>query len=174
MVALATWQWRTTDSAKRAAQTAERLAKGTADGLVVNVAQGLRHVEGMRAESVRKMLETAKGAFDKLAAAFPGDLGLQGRRAAMLNEFSKTYRALGDLDSALSAYLDSVAIGERLTRLDATNTTWQRDLAVAHVGIGDTQKSEGNLADTLSSYRTALASFERLPPDGPQQYPMAA
>jgi tetratricopeptide (TPR) repeat protein len=172
LVALATWQWRTADSAKRAAQTAEQLAKGTADSLVINVAQGLRQVEGMRAESVRKILETAKGTFDKLAAASPGDLGLQGSRAAMLNEFGETYHALGDLNSALSAYLDSVAIGERLTRLDATNTTWQRDLAVAHVGIGDTQKSEGNLADALTSYRTALASFERCPrrpptiPDG--------
>ena len=68
-MALATWQWRTADSAKRAAQTAEQLAKGTADSLVINVAQGLRHVEGMRAESVRKILETAKGTFDKLAAA---------------------------------------------------------------------------------------------------------
>jgi tetratricopeptide (TPR) repeat protein len=167
LVALATWQWRTADSAKRAAQTAEQLAKGTADSLVINVAQGLRHVEGMRAESVRKILETAKGTFDKLAAASPGDLGLQGSRAAMLNEFGETYHALGDLDSALSTYLDSVAIGERLTRLDATNTTWHRDLAVAHVGIGDTQKSEGNLADALTSYRTALASFKRLSQTAP-------
>ena len=51
-----------------------KLAQRTADSLVFDIAQGLRDVQGMSAESVRKILETAKATFEQLAAAAPDDL----------------------------------------------------------------------------------------------------
>ena len=64
-------------------QEAERnftLAKGAADGLVFDIAQGLRDVEGMRAGTVAKILATARATFDKLADAAPDNLALQRSR----------------------------------------------------------------------------------------------
>ena len=46
----------------------------------------------------------------------------------MLNEFGDTYLTLGDLEQALKAYRDGLAIAERLAAADRGNTKWQRDL----------------------------------------------
>ena len=99
-----------------------KLAHRIADSLVFDIAQGLRNVEGMRAESVRKILETAKANFEQLAAAAPDDLELQRSRAMMLNEFGDTYLTLGDLAEALRSYRDALAIAERLVAADRSNT----------------------------------------------------
>src|SRR6266446_3986218 len=88
------------------------LAKRTADSLVVDIARGLRNVQGMSAESVRKILETAKATFEQLAASAPDDLTLQRNRSAMLNEFGDTYLALGNVEQALRAYRGGLAIAE--------------------------------------------------------------
>ena len=87
-----------------------KLAQRTADSLVFDIAQGLRDVQGMCAETVRKILETAKATFEQLAAAAPDDLELQRSRAVMLNEFGNTYLTLGDLTEAMRSYRDSLAI----------------------------------------------------------------
>src|SRR6202043_3909414 len=91
-----------------------KLAQKTAESLVFDIAQGLRNVQGMSAETVRKILETAKTTFEQLAASAPDDLTLQRSRSAMLTEFGDTYLTLGDLDQALKAYRDGFAIIERL------------------------------------------------------------
>ena len=107
-----------------------KLAQKTADSLVFDIAQGLRDVQGMTAQSVRKILETAKATFEQLAMSAPDDISLQRSREGMLNEFGDTYQALGDLDEAHKAYRDSLAIRERLAAADRNNTKWQLDLSV--------------------------------------------
>jgi hypothetical protein len=105
---LAAWEWKAADDAgalavaQRKEAEAQRdnatrsfnLAKGTAESLVTDIVQGLRHVEGMRAESLHKILDTAKTTFDQLAAAalsLPHDQpDLQRSRATMLIEFGNT------------------------------------------------------------------------------------
>jgi hypothetical protein len=74
-----------------------KLAQKTADSLVVDIANGLRNVFGMPADTVRKILETAKTTFEQLVASAPDDVTLQRSRGAMLNEFGDTYLTLGDL-----------------------------------------------------------------------------
>jgi tetratricopeptide (TPR) repeat protein len=83
-----------------------QLAQRTAESLVADIAHGLRNVQGMSGETVRKILETAKGTFEQLTASAPDDIALQRGRAAMLDEFGDTYRTLGDLDQALKTYRD--------------------------------------------------------------------
>src|ERR1700724_2105478 len=61
-----------------------QLAQKTAESLVFDIAQGLRDVQGMSAETVRKILETARGTFEQLAASAPEDLELQRSRSVML------------------------------------------------------------------------------------------
>src|SRR5215831_5607918 len=113
------------------------LAQKTAESLVFDIAQGLRNVQGMSAETVRKILETARSTFEQLAASAPEDLTLQRSRSAMLNQFGDTYFTLGDLEQALKAYRDSLSIRERLTAANHNNTEWQRDLSISYVKVGD-------------------------------------
>src|SRR5205823_4492805 len=139
-----------------------KLAQKTAESLVFNIAQGLRNVQGMRAETVRKILDTARATFEQLAAGAPDDLALQRSRGAMLNEFGTTYRTLGDLSSALQAYREALAIAERLANADTSNLLWQHDLSLCRMNIGDLMMEQGNLDEALKSYREGLAIRERI------------
>jgi tetratricopeptide (TPR) repeat protein len=105
-----------------------QLAQKTADSLVIDIAQGLRNVQGMRAGTVRKILETAKTTFEQLTSSAPHDLSLQRSRSVMLNEFGNTYQDVGDLDQALLSYREALAIRERLASADPSNTERQHSL----------------------------------------------
>ena len=50
-------------------------------------------MQGMRVESVRRILDTARRMMDEIAQAAPDDPQLQRSRAAMLCEFAETYSA---------------------------------------------------------------------------------
>jgi tetratricopeptide (TPR) repeat protein len=139
-----------------------KLAQKTADSLVIDIARGLRNVQGMSAETVRKILETARATFEQLATSAPDDLVLQRSRSAMLDEFGKTYLTLGDLDQALRAYRDSLAIFERLAAADRSNTMWQHDLGIGHERIGDVLMAQGNLAESLTEYEANREIISRL------------
>ena len=138
-----------------------KLAKRTADSLVIDIALGLRDVLGMPTDSVRKILETAKTAFEQLAASAPDDLDLQSSQATMLEQFGNTYQRLGDLDAALKAHRDSHAIFERLTATDPSNTQWQHDLSITYIEIGDVLKQQGKLEEALKAHRDSPTSRSR-------------
>ena len=139
-----------------------KLAQKTAESLVFDIAQGLRNVQGMSAETVRKILETARATFEQLATSAPDDLELQRSRSVMLNEFGNIYLTLGDLDQALKAYRDGLAIAERLAAADHSNTLWQHDLLLSYEKVGDVLVPQGKLDEALTAYRDGLAIAERL------------
>jgi len=139
-----------------------KLAQKTAESLVADIAEGLRDVQGMRAETVRKILETARMTFEQLAASASDDLSLQRSRAVMLDTFGNTYRTLGDLDAALRVYRDARAIFEHLVNIDRSNTQWQRDLSISYEYVGGVSEAQGKLDDALSAYRDSLAIIARL------------
>jgi tetratricopeptide (TPR) repeat protein len=89
-------------------------------------------------------------------------LALQRSRSVMLDEFGDTYLTLGDLDQALKAYRDDLAIAERLAAADRSNTQWQRDLSVSYEKVGDVLVAQGKLDEALQSYRDSLGIRERL------------
>ena len=49
-------------------------------------------------------------------------------------------RAKGDLDGALEAYRDDLAIRQKLAAQDPGNAGWRRDLSVSFDKIGDVQR----------------------------------
>jgi tetratricopeptide (TPR) repeat protein len=138
------------------------LAQKTAESLVFDIAQGLRNIQGVRAETVRRVLETARTTFEQLATSAPDDLALQRSRAVMLDEFGKTYLTLGDLDGAHKSYNDSLTIREGLTAADSTNTNWQHDLSISHNKIGEVLMAQGNLTEALEAYTNGLNISDRL------------
>jgi tetratricopeptide (TPR) repeat protein len=139
-----------------------KLAQQAAETLVFDIARGLRNVQGVSAETIRKILDTARASFEQLAAAAPDDPALQRSQSVMLGEFGDTYQILGDLDAALRAYRDGLAIMERLGAADPGNTLWQSDLSISYDKVGDVLKVQGKLADALQAYRDSLTIKERL------------
>src|SRR5262245_57305065 len=85
-----------------------QIATQTAESMVSDIARRLRNVQGLSAETVRRILETAKSAYDRLAAAAPADLYLQHSRGVLLEEFGDSYLTLGDLDMALTMFRESL------------------------------------------------------------------
>jgi tetratricopeptide (TPR) repeat protein len=142
-----------------------KLAQKTAEGLVFDIAQSLRDVQGMSAEAVRKILETARRTLDQLATASPDDLPLQHSRAVMLREFGDTYMTLGDLEQALTVYRDSLTILERLVSTDPSNAGWQSEIPISLDAIGDVLVEQGKLDEALETYRNGLAIRQRLAAD---------
>jgi tetratricopeptide (TPR) repeat protein len=134
-----------------------KLAQKAAESLVL-----LRDVQGKSAEGVRKILETARTTFEQLAASAPDDLTLQRSRSVMLDELGDTYRTLGDLEQALKAHRDALAIFERLAATNSSNTEWQRDLSVSYEKVGDVLVAQGKLDEALQAYRDSLAIAEHL------------
>jgi tetratricopeptide (TPR) repeat protein len=138
------------------------IAERTANSLVIDIARGMRNVLGMPVDTVRKILETAKGTFEQLAASAPDDRHLQTSQSIMLDEFGQTYETLGDLDSALKAYRDSVAIQERLAATDPSDAGRRRFLADTNAKAANVLEAQGKRQEALKIYRTSLAIVERL------------
>jgi tetratricopeptide (TPR) repeat protein len=146
-----------------------KLAQKTADSLVVDIAHGLRDVQGMRAEAVRKILETSRATFEQLATSAASDPSLQRSRASMLIEFGNTYLTLGDLGEAFRSYRDSLTIREGLLASNFSDTELQREVSVSYYKIGDVLVAQGKVADALKAYRDSLAKRERLASAEPEK-----
>jgi tetratricopeptide (TPR) repeat protein len=190
LAGLAGWQWKTAVDAERLAleqrnravvaeatateqkdiaQTQRDLAvrnfgiaKNAADHVVFRIAQDLRDVQGMRVESVRRILDAAQAMMDELARAAPDDLPLQRSRAAMLIEFVVTYLGTGDLTRARTAAEESLAIVRKLAAADPGNAGWQRDVSVGLDKVGDVRLDAGDRAGALAAYEESLAVMRKL------------
>ena len=66
------------------------------------------------------------------------------RPLGQLQQIGDVQSARGNLEAALQAYQDGLAIREKLAAQDPSNTGWQRDLSVSFERIGDVQSARGN------------------------------
>lgn len=146
--------------ARREADRAERnfaAAKDTVNGLIFNIAQGLRNVEGIRVESLDKILGQVRKTVDRLSETDPGNVSLLRSRAVMLDEFAKTYLAAGNLPAALKSAEESRAILSRVAETAGADDGLQRDLSVSLTRIGDVKRAQGDSQGALSAYEASLA-----------------
>jgi tetratricopeptide (TPR) repeat protein len=165
----ATWQWRDATEQKVVAQTQRdraernfRIAQKSADDVVFKLAHGLRDVHGMRVESVRQVLETAQTMVDQLARTEPDDPALQGSRGVMLNEFSATYLAAGDVARARSAADEALTITRKLAALDPKNVDWLVNLNSSLQRVAEVRLAGGDLPGAVRMYEESLAISRQL------------
>ena len=147
---------------RTAAERNFAVAKQGAQSLVFDIAQALRNREGMRTETVRKILGAAEELIDKLVAKSAGDLELLRLQEVMLNEFAMTYGAQGDTAKQDEAARKALAVAERLAKADPNEVDRQRDIAVSYERVGDVLKARGNLDEALKVYGDGLAIRDRL------------
>ena len=79
----------------RAEQTSRRNFD-IAKALVADIAKGLRDVEGMRAESRRKIFDQVSSTLDTAVANAPDDQQLLSMQATMFEQFASTHEAEGE------------------------------------------------------------------------------
>jgi tetratricopeptide (TPR) repeat protein len=137
-------------------------AKNAVSRLVFDVSQGLRSVEGMRIETISRVLDTVRRSVDGLAATNPNDPGLEWIRMAMFDEFVTTYRQAGDRERALAAETEALAILRKLAAGDPDNINIQRGLATGLERLGDLQRDAGDRAGAQAAYEETLAIYRRL------------
>ena len=128
------------------------IAKTAADHVVFRISHDLRDVQGMRVESVRRILDAAQAMMDELARAAPDDVELQRSRHAMLAEFVLTYLGAGDVTRARTVAEESLAITRKLAAGDPGNARWQLDLSVSLDRAGDVRLAVGDRAGALAAY----------------------
>jgi tetratricopeptide (TPR) repeat protein len=138
------------------------VAKDGADSLIFDIAQSLRNQEGMRSETVRKILGSAESVIGRLVASSGDNLELKRSQAAMYNEFADTYAAQGDTTKQNDAIQKSLAIIEQLINSDPKNAVWQSDKAITLAKQGDILLSQGKYAEALVPYQKSEAVLVRL------------
>jgi tetratricopeptide (TPR) repeat protein len=161
VAAIAGWQYWRAEQARAEAERNFDIAKQAADQVAFRIAGDLRDVEGMRVESVRRILTTAQAMMDGLARAAPNDLQLQASRGGILSEFAATYLSAGDLASARAAADESLAIARKLAAADPGNAR-QHDLSVSLHNVGDVRLAAGDRAGAFAAYDEGLAIMRKL------------
>ena len=127
-----------------------------------DIAQGLRNVEGMRAETVRKILGRAEEAFAKLVERSGDNRELLASQAAMLLEFADTYAAQGDTAKQIESARASLATFDRLAQSDPGRPGYQMGRAAAYSRIGDSLTAQGSLPEALTAYSQSLSIADGL------------
>lgn len=137
-------------------------AKSAVNRMVFDIAQGLRSVEGMRIETISRVLQTVRGSVDSLAATNPADPGLEWIRMAMLDEFANTYRQAGDRVQALAAVSEAVALLRQLDARHPNDAKTRRGLAIELERLGDIKRDAGDLVGARAAYEEAYGIYRAL------------
>ena len=139
---------------------AEQRAKRNFDvagALVTDIARGLRNVEGMRAESRKKIFDQVSETLDKAVAEAPNDEQLLGMQATMFDEFASTHAAEGEKKAAAQSTVKSLEIRMHLSEM-SKSTGLHQDSTVTLERIGDLKLGAGDAAGALAVYEKILAS----------------
>jgi tetratricopeptide (TPR) repeat protein len=157
LAGLAYWQRGVAKTEAALAQRNFNAAQETVDSVVFDLASGLRDVEGMRVETVRRILSRAEKAVGELASRTENDPAIRRSGNAMYNVFSETYLRLGDTKLALEYAQKAVALARQLSVENPQGVTAHDDLAVSLDRTGDVLRAKGDLVAALAAYQEALA-----------------
>lgn len=134
--------------------------------------------EWLRRNTLRWIMQTDRekiASLERQANADPGNTRLQHdlshAHQSFAEEIQNAREMPGDqgyLQAALESYRASLAIRERLVKVDPGNAEWQRDLFIAHKRVGDVLRDQGNLAAALASYHAVLPVAESLAQSRPR------
>ena len=131
-------------------------AKQTVDGLIIDFAQTLRGVAGMRIDTIRRVLDTVQKTTDQLTQIAPDDPRVLRSRVAMFNKFVDRYLAAGDLQDAAVAASNGLDIARKLAALDQGNVQAQRGVMLSLESVGYVKLQAGDQAGALAAYQESL------------------
>jgi tetratricopeptide (TPR) repeat protein len=149
----------------RQEQRAERslhAAKNAVNVIVVDIAEGLRNVEGVRTTTIRTILEKIQDTVEWLTRFAPDNLSLRQLYVELLDEFATTYQTAGDIGRAHTAATTALSLSRGLAERDPDNPVWQRDVSVTLNRLGAIALGSSELAEALKADEEALGIVRRL------------
>jgi tetratricopeptide (TPR) repeat protein len=156
LAALAYWQRGIAVTAQALAERNFNAAKVTVDAVVLDMAQGLKDVEGMRAETARRILGVAETAVSDLASQTDNNPAVQRSQSAMYTLFSDTYLRLGALDLAATYAQKGAETSYLLVASAPGAPERQLDLARSLDAVGNVRWARGDRASALVALRESL------------------
>jgi tetratricopeptide (TPR) repeat protein len=163
LTGFAMWQWRT-------ATRRLELARDTSQDLVALIAKDLQTAQGIKIETVQRILDKARSSFDRLASALSGDQNFEASRASMLSQFGEAYLKAGDLKKAEDSYDSSLRVFQNLAAKDPGGIAWQRGIADQIDNLGVVRQWQNRLKDAFDLFNGALArrsAILKMEPDNP-------
>jgi tetratricopeptide (TPR) repeat protein len=142
--------------ARDIAQNRLGLAQASAEDLVKFIATDLRTVQGIRTDTLERLLKRAKSSFDELSSAVGDDPQFQQSRAQMMSEFGETFLKAKGLDQASSAYEQSLELYRALAAKDPNQIAWQRGIADQTEHIGVVRQQKGDIDKAMENFQQAL------------------
>jgi tetratricopeptide (TPR) repeat protein len=137
-------------------------AKATVDKLITDIAVGLRDIEGIRVQTVARVLDTVKGTVEQLAARNQDDPALDETRGVMFGEFTQTYLRAGDRARALQSASEGLAAARRNAARQPEHAMWQRNIATGLVWIGILKLQAGDVRGAGTANEEALDIMRKL------------
>ena len=139
-----------------------RAAKHAVNVIVVDIAEGLRNVEGVRTATIRTILEKIQDSVEWLTRFAPDNPSLRQLYIELLDEFAATYQTAGDLGRARTAAATALSLGRGLANRNRNNPEWQRDVSVTLNRLGSIALNNSELAEALKNDEEALGIMRRL------------
>ena len=152
----ALFQWWVAREQTRLAERNFGIAREAVRNVVFNIVQGLGDVSGMRVDALKTILTTVQVASDQLIETAPGDPGLLRARAAMFDNFSKSYLTVGDVAAARASAERGVEVMRRLLKEHPEDNRVEGDLSVLLVTLGDVVNASGDLSAATRLFEEAL------------------
>ena len=147
---------------ERRAERSLDAAKTAVNVLVVDIAHGLRNVEGVRISLIRTVLEKIQDTVEWLTRFAPDNLALWHLYLETLDEFATTYETAGDIGRARKSAMTALAKGRELAERNPDDPVWQRDVSVTLNKLGSVDLKGGDTAAALIRYEEALGIMRRL------------
>jgi eukaryotic-like serine/threonine-protein kinase len=138
------------------------LAYEGARSFIYDIALTLRDQEGMRAETVRKILGDAEKVMEKLAPPNSQFVEMQQLKVTMLVEFATTYATQGDIANQEESARKALANARPLAEASPWDGSAQHGLIAANIAVGDALMAQGKLVEAKQAYEDALAAADRL------------
>jgi tetratricopeptide (TPR) repeat protein len=136
-------------------------AKDAVKVIVVDVAQGLRYVEGMRTAKIRSIFERIQDTVEWLTRIAPDNVALWHLYLRLLDEFATTYQTGGDMERARNSVTTALSKGRELA-LRYRDPEWQHDVSVTLDKLGSIALSAGEAPEALRNYQEALGIIRPL------------
>ena len=133
----------------------------TASGIVdTAVAQAEKY--NVPHSATMALLTRAEGLFDDMATYGRPTPELRYRKALMLIQFARNYKALGDTSKEQARALKAQHLLAGLIAEKADDPDYQGSLAAADIEVGDVLVEKGNLAEALHAFQDCATIYQRL------------
>jgi tetratricopeptide (TPR) repeat protein len=156
LAALAYWQRGVAVQQTARADKNFTAAKATIDSVIFDIADGLKDIQGIPADTVRRILGQVESTVGQLASRTSNDPEVRRSQAIMFTLFANTYLKVGATDLAGDYARKATATFRELFANDVGNPLRPLDLSRGLDSAGDVLAAQGDRAGALAAYRESL------------------